>query len=1148
MKMTKKLIGLLFLLGLGIGAATAQNSAIQGFCTVGGQKVLTSGSSSSTFVQASYPKCLVSVYLSGTTTLAPLFGSPDGSGTPPGNPFTANTNGSWLAYSATGVAVDVVMSGGSPNPFPVPFTLVGLNSASGGGGGGVIQITPGANVTCTPNSGGSCTGNVTINATGGGGSSILDQYVVPLTSTGISSYFVTPNLLGIVTNPTTDNTFMPTQDGSLLFDWRSTHGTPGFRTLNPFLLSGDDPNGLRGVIRFTDQLSAWPFVVSQTKSYGLVSNTPDAATFNNYCEGYSSWSVGQPACGGVQILQESYIGGQKQGLHIQQYAHGAQDLNSFQQFVHFFGGAYTASDQGNTIRGTNVIQFGDFPRGTITGGGSGSRTPTFSNQGDPAFSAQGLVMDTTTPVYTGTMQAGGTAVTYGAVGFMEIASANRGVGNTPGPNQPVICSGGGGAGASAQVFVASDGGTGGEPFNIIGGTGYTSIPTCILDPSLSPPGSTPPVITVDLFTTQFSSMKTLQTSGGLVVSPHQALLNTGITAGPDHVTGVYTTSTVTVSNQVGGGPGSTGGLQVGPVWIADGFLAELCNITTRNTDVGVGGIQTVTLSCLQSHFTNVGMFQGGTNGYVCLDGDNVNDGAWHAWPFCIYAFGSTATNQLVYGWKSHGGIGNVIPITGAQRASFDAGRNGISVYNGAEVILTAPQSYGTAPLLTFNTNNWANGHTFFQGPATTVTTFMQLDQYGANTIGNPQNSGMLSEQYLGQTINNNFSPLQLDNANNQGLYNGCSRTTSDIDTCRTPINPADNGYLFAPTAISIIRQHGTGLSMAIPKNGATVIFAGDSGVGVRYPIIQTQTVGALLADIPNGRMAFDGNLGVGDLQVRGNQTNEGAIDTGHNPLTTGSLSVTGTGFPTTGLKLWLGVNSQAILSAGTTPTTVAQYSSNAILSLGQVISGIGYFGSQPASNKNVFITGTPGTTTVQYCFVYHTTAGDSDGSDCVQVTNSNASLALSLNFPTAVAELGVVNFDIYRSTNTGGFATGKICTNVPVITQQCLDNGQAPSGSLPTVDKSGMLTVRGPAVASTVGSGVATNTDLVGELAFAGVTTASYTFIQTYTSHPECFAQAQATTASSGTPWITYTSTTSFTINTTSAFTGNISYSCLARN
>lgn len=166
----KKLIIILaslFTFGLAIGAASAQTVApLQGWCELGGQKVLTSGSSSSTFVQASYPKCQVEVFLTGTHNHPAQIYSNSGL-TPLANPFIAQTNGSWLLYSTTGVGVDIVLSGGTPNSFPAPYTLVDQSlGGGGGGGGGVSQILAGSNITISPTNG---LGAVTINSPGGGG-------------------------------------------------------------------------------------------------------------------------------------------------------------------------------------------------------------------------------------------------------------------------------------------------------------------------------------------------------------------------------------------------------------------------------------------------------------------------------------------------------------------------------------------------------------------------------------------------------------------------------------------------------------------------------------------------------------------------------------------------------------------------------------------------------------------------------------------------------------------------------------------------------------------------------------------------------------------------------------------------------------------
>jgi hypothetical protein len=75
------------------------------------------------------------------------------------------------------------------------------------------------------------------------------------------------------------------------------------------------------------------------------------------------------------------------------------------------------------------------------------------------------------------------------------------------------------------------------------------------------------------------------------------------------------------------------------------------------------------------------------------------------------------------------------------------------------------------------------------------------------------------------------------------------------------------------------------------------------------------------------------------------------------------------------------------------------------------------------------------------------------------------------------------------------------------------------------------------------------NNDITGELAFAAATTATYTWTGVYTSHPECTATPQFDlTATPPRVWITYSTTVSFTINTSAAVTGSFSYHCIGRN
>src|SRR6185437_8280780 len=81
---------------------------IYGYCEVGGQRAVTAGVQSSTFVQASVPGCLVTVTLTGTTTLATLYA--DNQSTPLSNPFNGDSlTGYWFFYADNG-AYDVTLT------------------------------------------------------------------------------------------------------------------------------------------------------------------------------------------------------------------------------------------------------------------------------------------------------------------------------------------------------------------------------------------------------------------------------------------------------------------------------------------------------------------------------------------------------------------------------------------------------------------------------------------------------------------------------------------------------------------------------------------------------------------------------------------------------------------------------------------------------------------------------------------------------------------------------------------------------------------------------------------------------------------------------------------------------------------------------
>ena len=105
-------------LALFISLATYGRGRINGYCQDGGKLAQTVGQNSTTKLLQSYPGCTVTVYISGTLTLAPIFS--DNIGTVKANPFTADAvTGAWFYYTNDGTN-DVKLSGGG---IPTPFTL-----------------------------------------------------------------------------------------------------------------------------------------------------------------------------------------------------------------------------------------------------------------------------------------------------------------------------------------------------------------------------------------------------------------------------------------------------------------------------------------------------------------------------------------------------------------------------------------------------------------------------------------------------------------------------------------------------------------------------------------------------------------------------------------------------------------------------------------------------------------------------------------------------------------------------------------------------------------------------------------------------------------------------------------------------------------
>ena len=122
--------------------ATAQNAALPvQLCQQAGVKALTSGLPSTNYLQGVIPYCTVTVYLTGTTTVAT---------TTPQTPLTASATGQFLIHAPINTGYDIVLSGGiPPNIYTSPVTITNQFA----GYGGTVIASPQYSVFYQPNSG-----------------------------------------------------------------------------------------------------------------------------------------------------------------------------------------------------------------------------------------------------------------------------------------------------------------------------------------------------------------------------------------------------------------------------------------------------------------------------------------------------------------------------------------------------------------------------------------------------------------------------------------------------------------------------------------------------------------------------------------------------------------------------------------------------------------------------------------------------------------------------------------------------------------------------------------------------------------------------------------------------------------------------------
>jgi len=241
-------------------SAADQYARYNGSCEQGGATVKTNGVVSSTKVQQSFPQCVVSVYLHGTTTLASIFGDSAGL-IPLANPFTATSTGVAAWYAPDG-RYDVQYSGGGIiTPFAVGDISLCFTCTGGGGGGNVPTQAPPFTFWGNNTSSTAVASYVTINTAS-----------LPFTYTGNTTLLATAT--GTLT---AGNCLTADASGNLI-----TTGSPCAGTTTPGGANGQPQYNDSGA--FNGMYNANYTKAAGRMSFGNIANTRTATAFYNWSQ------------------------------------------------------------------------------------------------------------------------------------------------------------------------------------------------------------------------------------------------------------------------------------------------------------------------------------------------------------------------------------------------------------------------------------------------------------------------------------------------------------------------------------------------------------------------------------------------------------------------------------------------------------------------------------------------------------------------------------------------------------------------------------------------------------------------------------------------------------------------------------------------
>ena len=147
---------------------------------------------------------------------------------------------------------------------------------------------------------------------------------------------------------------------------------------------------------------------------------------------------------------------------------------------------------------------------------------------------------------------------------------------------------------------------------------------------------------------------------------------------------------------------------------------------------------------------------------------------------------------------------------------------------------------------------------------------------------------------------------------------------------------------------------------------------------------------------------------------------------------------------------------------------------------------------------------------------------------------------------TGAADTFHVPINAFPTDNTKIPITSQ-CGTSAAASQSCFSVLDQGGGSVVVAKNDGSVTIGGGTTKS-LSSGVAANSDMVGELTFTAATTSStYSFTGTYTSHPECTIAPQFDPGAHRI-WVSTITTATLQLSSDSAQTGNVSYICVGRD